>query len=167
MAIIEKAKANLPAKPAKTKKGASAKAAAAPVSMDDMDDEPKAAPSRPLSTASSEGGAEGKTETKTRTVRGKAKAVSWPIKQLNICKKVNYVDNIFSPQRWTITILFLQAPAPSKKKKTEEDTSPPMNLTVPKERRFKDEKSLKVTCVSTLLYLYLLYLYKFIKWDWF
>lgn len=99
MAIIEKAKANLPAKPAKTKKGASAKAAAAPVSMDDMDDEPKAAPSRPLSTASSEGGAEGKTETKTRTVRGKAKAVSWPIKQLNICKKVNYVDNIFSPQR--------------------------------------------------------------------
>lgn len=110
MAIIEKAKANLPAKPAKTKKGASAKAAAAPVSMDDMDDEPKAAPSRPLSTASSEGGAEGKTETKTRTVRGKAKA----------------------------------APAPSKKKKTEEDTSPPMNLTVPKERRFKDEKSLKI-----------------------
>lgn len=110
MAIIEKAKANLPAKPAKTKKGASAKAAAAPVSMDDMDDEPKAAPSRPLSTASSEGGAEAKTETKTRTVRGKAKA----------------------------------APAPSKKKKTEEDTSPPMNLTVPKERRFKDEKSLKV-----------------------
>lgn len=110
MAIIEKAKANLPAKPAKTKKGASAKASAAPVSMDDMDDEPKAAPSRPLSTASSEGGAEGKTETKTRTVRGKAKA----------------------------------APAPSKKKKTEEDTSPPMNLTVPKERRFKDEKSLKI-----------------------
>lgn len=110
MAIIEKAKANLPAKPAKTKKGASAKAAAAPVSMDDMDDEPKAAPSRPLSTASSEGGAEGKTETKTRTVRGKAKT----------------------------------APAPSKKKKTEEDTSPPMNLTVPKERRFKDEKSLKI-----------------------
>lgn len=106
MAIIEKAKANLPAKPAKTKKGASAKAAAAPLSMDDMDDEPKAAPSRPLSTASSEGGAEGKTETKTRTVRGKAKAVSWPVKQLNICKKVNYVDNIFSPQRWTITILF-------------------------------------------------------------
>lgn len=106
MAIIEKAKANLPAKPAKTKKGASAKAAAAPVSMDDMDDEPKAAPSRPLSTASSEGGAEGKTETKTRTVRGKAKAVSWPIKQLNICKKVNYVDNIFFPQSWTITILF-------------------------------------------------------------
>lgn len=106
MAIIEKAKANLPAKPAKTKKGASAKASAAPVSMDDMDDEPKAAPSRPLSTASSEGGAEGKTETKTRTVRGKAKAVSWPNKQLNICKKVNYVDNIFSPQRWTITILF-------------------------------------------------------------
>lgn len=99
MAIIEKAKANLPAKPAKTKKGASAKAAAAPVSMDDMDDEPKAAPSRPLSTASSEGGAEGKTETKARTVRGKAKVVSWPIKQLNICKKVNYVDNIFPPQR--------------------------------------------------------------------
>ncbi|XP_022338484.2 cytoskeleton-associated protein 5-like [Crassostrea virginica] len=109
-AIIEKAKANLPAKPTKTKKSASAKAAAAPVSMDDMDEEPKAAPSRPLSTASSEGGAETKTETKTRTVRGKAKA----------------------------------APAPSKKKKTEEDTSPPMNLTVPKERRFKDEKSLKI-----------------------
>ena len=78
-AIIEKAKANLPAKPTKTKKSASAKAAAAPVSMDDMDDEPKAAPSRPLSTASSEGGTETKTETKTRTVRGKAKAVSGPV----------------------------------------------------------------------------------------
>lgn len=90
MAIIEKAKANLPAKPAKTKKGASAKAAAAPVSMDDMDDEPKAAPSRPLSTASSEGGAEAKTETKTRTVRGKAKAVRWPVQQLNFWKKCKY-----------------------------------------------------------------------------
>lgn len=78
-AIIEKAKANLPAKPTKTKKSASAKAAAAPVSMDDMDDEPKAAPSRPLSTASSEGGTETKAETKTRTVRGKAKAVSDPV----------------------------------------------------------------------------------------
>lgn len=45
-------------------------------------------------------------------------------------------------------LLLLQAPAPSKKKKTEEDTSPPMNLTVPKERRFKDEKSLKVCPIS-------------------
>ncbi|XP_062581374.1 cytoskeleton-associated protein 5-A-like [Saccostrea cucullata] len=109
MAIIEKAKANLPAKPVKAKK-APAKASSAAVVVDDYEEEVKA-PSRPLSTASSEGAAESKPETKAKTVRGKAKAA---------------------------------APATSKKKKTEEDTSPPMNLTVPKEKRFKDEKSLKV-----------------------
>jgi hypothetical protein len=43
--------------------------------MEDTEDEPKA-PSRPLSTASSEGGAEAKTEAKAKTVKGKAKAVS-------------------------------------------------------------------------------------------
>lgn len=61
------------------------------------------------------------------------------------------MNSIFFPKEINFHNLvrhFLQAPAPSKKKKTEEDTSPPMNLTVPKERRFKDEKSLKVTCVS-------------------
>lgn len=75
MAIIEKAKANLPAKPTKAKKATSSKAAAAPVVMDDMEDEIKA-PSRPLSTASSEGGAETKTESKAKIGKGKAKAVS-------------------------------------------------------------------------------------------
>ncbi|XP_055998398.1 cytoskeleton-associated protein 5-like isoform X2 [Ostrea edulis] len=109
MAIIEKAKANLPAKPTKAKKATSSKAAAAPVVMDDMEDEIKA-PSRPLSTASSEGGAETKTESKAKIGKGKAKA----------------------------------PPAATSKKKKEEDTSPPMNLTVPKEKRFKDEKSLKI-----------------------
>ncbi|KAK3102168.1 hypothetical protein FSP39_009299 [Pinctada imbricata] len=107
MAIIEKAKANIPAKPAKVKKGGGSKAP--PKEEVEEEAAPVKPPSRPLSTASSEGGGESKPATKTVKSKGKA------------------------------------APPPSSKnKKKEEETGPPMTLTVPKERRFKEEKSLKV-----------------------
>lgn len=105
MALIEKAKANLPAKPQKAKKAAPPAKASTPESYD----EPDTKPSRPLSTASQESVPESKPAA-SKTVRGKGKP----------------------------------APATSKKKKEEEDVGPPMNTTVPKEQRFKDEKNMKV-----------------------
>ena len=45
---------------------------------------------------------------------------------------------------WYLTYYF-QAAAPSKRKKVEEDTSPPISVTVTKAQRMKDEKNLKVS----------------------
>ncbi|XP_060086364.1 cytoskeleton-associated protein 5-like [Ylistrum balloti] len=105
LALLEKAKGNLPAKPQKAKKAAAPVKASSPESYD----EPDTKPSRPLSTASQESVPESKPAT-GKTVRGKAKS----------------------------------APTTSKKKKEEEDMGPPMNTTVAKEQRFKDEKNMKV-----------------------
>ena len=41
-------------------------------------------------------------------------------------------------------MVVLQAAAPSKRKKVEEDLGPPITLNEPKEKRFKDEKNMKV-----------------------
>jgi len=41
-------------------------------------------------------------------------------------------------------VVVLQAAAPSKRKKVEEDLGPPITLNEPKEKRFKDEKNMKV-----------------------
>jgi len=96
MAIIEKAKANLPAKPQKTKK---APAKAAPVeSYDEQDTSPKQT-SRPLSTASSDGIPDSKP---TKTVKGKGKAVSvhdiYTSLLLKLCSKLTRFKGIaFSP----------------------------------------------------------------------
>ncbi|XP_033753517.1 cytoskeleton-associated protein 5-like [Pecten maximus] len=106
MALIEKAKANLPAKPQKAKKAAAPVKASSPESYDEPD---TGKPSRPLSTASQDSVPDSKPAA-GKTARGKAKS----------------------------------APATSKKKKEEEDLGPPMNTTVPKEQRFKDEKNMKV-----------------------
>ncbi|ESO97492.1 hypothetical protein LOTGIDRAFT_228176 [Lottia gigantea] len=103
MAILEKARGNLPAKAPKSKKSAPAAAptqASQPNSrFDDIeDDEP--APAK-----------ETKKEQASKKVVGKGKA---------------------------------KAPAASNKKKEEEDLSPIMTVTVPKEQRFKEERNLKV-----------------------
>ncbi|CAG2202668.1 CKAP5 [Mytilus edulis] len=107
MAIIEKARGNLPAKPVKqVKKAASSSAVSKPV-KDDYD-EPEPAKSRPVSAALSDSG----DAKPAKTVKGKGKAAP--------------------------------PPATSKKKKADEDTSPFMTLTETKEKRFKEEKALKV-----------------------
>lgn len=43
----------------------------------------------------------------------------------------------------------IQASAPSKRKKVEEDTGPPISINEPKEKRFKDEKNMKVSLDET------------------
>ncbi|KAK6191581.1 hypothetical protein SNE40_003232 [Patella caerulea] len=102
MAILEKARANLPAKAPKSKKPA---ATAQPVQsapssrFDDYDDDEPPPPKEKKEAVS-----------KKTVAKGKAKA----------------------------------PPPPSSKKKVEEDTSDIMNLTVPKEQRFKEERNLKV-----------------------
>lgn len=71
MAIIEKARGNLPAKPVKqVKKAASSSAVSKPV-KDDYD-EPEPAKSRPVSAALSDSG----DAKPAKTVKGKGKAVS-------------------------------------------------------------------------------------------
>ncbi|OWF42942.1 cytoskeleton-associated protein 5-like [Mizuhopecten yessoensis] len=104
LALLEKARGNLPAKPQKAKKAAAPVKASTPESYDEPE---PSKPSRPLSTASQDSV---DSKPASKTVRGKAKG----------------------------------APAPSKKKKEDEDLGPPMNTTVPKEQRFKDEKTMKV-----------------------
>ncbi|KAL3842600.1 hypothetical protein ACJMK2_020593 [Sinanodonta woodiana] len=116
--IIEKAKANLPAKPPpKAKKAVEAavpapappahtkKAASVPPPVED-DEETEKPPTKSSSS-------ENLDKEKKKPGPGKSKPKS--------------------------------APAPSsKRKKEEEDTSPPMTLTISKEQRFKDEKNMKV-----------------------
>lgn len=43
----------------------------------------------------------------------------------------------------------LQAAAPSKRKKVEEDTGPPISINEPKEKRFKEERNMKVSHPDT------------------